>query len=70
VLDLITRVRDRGIAVVFVSHNMPQVLQVADRIEVMRLGRRVARFVRGAVTMEEVVAAMTGALRQEEEVGA
>jgi len=66
VLELIKRVRDRGIAVVFVSHNMPQVLEVADRIEVMRLGRRVARFVRGAVTMEEVVAAMTGALKQED----
>lgn len=68
VLELIKRVRDRGIAVVFISHNMPQVLQVADRIEVMRLGGRVARFVRGAVTMEEIVAAMTGALRHEEEV--
>jgi|SRR5450759_3808667 len=67
VLELIKRVRERGIAVVFVSHNMPQVLQVADRVEVMRLGRRVARFVRGAVTMEEVVAAMTGALKHEEE---
>lgn len=66
VLDLIQRVRDRGIAVVFISHNMPQVLEVADRIEVLRLGRRVARFNRGSVTMENIVAAMTGALEQEE----
>ncbi len=67
VLDLIRRVRDRGISVVFISHNMPQVLEVADRIEVLRLGRRVARFRRGVVTMEDVVAAMTGALQHEEE---
>lgn len=68
VLDLIQRVRDRGIAVVFISHNMPQVLDVADRIEVLRLGRRVARFSRGAVTMQDIIAAMTGALVHEEEL--
>jgi len=62
VLDLIRRVRDRGLSVVLVSHNLPEVLEVADRIEVLRLGKRVARFRRGAVTMEEIVAAMTGAL--------
>ena len=44
VLDLIKQVRDQGIAVVLISHNMPQVLAVADRIEVLRLGRRVAQF--------------------------
>src|SRR4051794_15109036 len=38
VLDVIRRIRDRGIAVVLISHNMPQVLQVSDRIEVLRLG--------------------------------
>src|SRR5882724_13238625 len=43
VLDLIKRVRDRGLGVVFVSHSMPHVIQVADEIQVMRLGRRVAR---------------------------
>ena len=44
VLDNIKRVRDRGISVVLISHNMPEVLAVADRVEVLRMGRRVARF--------------------------
>jgi len=63
VLDLIRRVRDEGLSVVLISHNMPEVLEVADRIEVLRLGERVAQFERGEVTMEDVVGAMTGALR-------
>lgn len=67
VLDLIKRVRERGIAVVLISHNMPEVLEVADRVEVLRLGRRVARFERGNVTMEEIVGAMTGAIEHEKE---
>jgi simple sugar transport system ATP-binding protein len=67
VLDLIRRVRDTGIGVVLVTHNMPQVFEIADRIEVMRLGRRNARFTTGEVTTEEVVAAMTGALETEGE---
>jgi len=62
VLDVIRRIRDRGIPVVLISHNMPQVLQVADRIEVLRLGRRVARFNARGATMEQLVAAMTGGL--------
>ena len=61
VLDLIGRVREQGLAVVLISHNMPEVFEVADRIEVLRLGTRVARFKRGEVTMEDVVGAMTGA---------
>jgi simple sugar transport system ATP-binding protein len=67
VLDLIRRVRDRGLAVVLISHNMPEVLEVADRIEVLRMGERVARFERGDVTMEQIVGAMTGAIRHDEE---
>jgi simple sugar transport system ATP-binding protein len=67
VLDVIRRVRDRGVAVVYISHNMPEVLEVADRIEVLRLGVRVARFRAGDATLEQLVAAMTGALRQEED---
>jgi simple sugar transport system ATP-binding protein len=63
VLDLIRRVRDQGLSVVLISHNMPEVLEVADRIEVLRLGERVAQFARGEVTMEEIVGAMTGALQ-------
>jgi simple sugar transport system ATP-binding protein len=65
VLDLILRVRDQGLSVVLISHNMPEVFEVADRIEVLRLGERVARFNRGEARMEDVVGAMTGALRQE-----
>jgi simple sugar transport system ATP-binding protein len=67
VLDLIRRVRDTGLAVVLISHNMPEVMEVSDRVEVLRLGRRVARFTTSGTTMEELVGAMTGALRHEEE---
>ncbi|HKT04122.1 MAG TPA: ATP-binding cassette domain-containing protein [Rugosimonospora sp.] len=64
--DVIRRVRDRGVAVVYISHNMPEVLEVADRIEVLRLGERVARFRAAEATLEDLVGAMTGALRQED----
>ncbi|MGW3964866.1 ATP-binding cassette domain-containing protein [Amycolatopsis sp. NPDC005003] len=66
VLDVIKKVRDKGIAVVLISHNMPEVLSVADRVEVLRLGRRVARFTGPDTKLEDLVAAMTGALVQEE----
>ena len=66
VVELIRRVRDSGISVVFISHNMPQVLEAADRIEVLRLGKRVARFDAGEATMEGLVGAMTGAVVHEE----
>jgi simple sugar transport system ATP-binding protein len=65
VLDLIKRVRDGGLSVVLISHNMPEVFEVADRIEVLRLGQRVARFNRGEASMEDIVGAMTGAITQE-----
>jgi simple sugar transport system ATP-binding protein len=61
VLDQIKRVREQGRSVVLISHNMPEVFEVADRIEVLRLGTRVARLKTGDVSMEDVVAAMTGA---------
>ncbi|RFU42313.1 sugar ABC transporter ATP-binding protein [Actinomadura logoneensis] len=61
VLDLVRRVRDSGVAVVLISHNMQDVKAVSDRIEVLRLGARVARFATARVSMEELVAAMTGA---------
>ncbi|GAB2728539.1 ATP-binding cassette domain-containing protein [Kitasatospora kifunensis] len=67
VLDLIRRVRDRGVSTVLISHNMPEVLAVADRVEVLRLGRRVARFRAADTTLDELVAAMTGALATEDE---
>jgi simple sugar transport system ATP-binding protein len=62
VLDQIKRVREQGLSVVLISHNMPEVFEVADRIEVLRLGARVARLKPQDVSMEDVVAAMTGAL--------
>ena len=62
VLDTIKRVRDKGIAVVLISHSMPEVLQVADRVQVMRLGTRVATLAARDTTVEQLVGAMTGAL--------
>ena len=67
VLDHIRRVREHGLSVVLISHNMPEVFEVADRIEVLRLGERVARLRPTDVSMEDVVAAMTGALTFHEE---
>jgi simple sugar transport system ATP-binding protein len=67
VLDLIRRVRDTGLAVVLISHNMPEVMEVSDRVEVLRLGERVARFKTADVSMEDLVGAMTGALKQDED---
>jgi simple sugar transport system ATP-binding protein len=66
VLDLIRRVREQGISVVLISHNLPEVFEVADRIEVLRLGERVAQLKPGEVTMEDVVGAMTGAITRGE----
>ncbi|HEY3611237.1 MAG TPA: ATP-binding cassette domain-containing protein [Pseudonocardiaceae bacterium] len=66
VLDVIKRVRDTGVSVVLISHNMPEVLAVADRIEVLRQGVRVARFTAAEATLEHLVGAMTGALSQED----
>jgi simple sugar transport system ATP-binding protein len=62
VLETARRVRDRGVSVVLISHNMPEVLAVSDRVEVLRLGRRVARFRTADTSVEELVGAMTGAL--------
>ena len=62
VLDLIRRVRDRGLSVVLISHDMPHVFEIADRIHVARLGKRVALLDPKAVTMSDAVAVMTGAI--------
>ncbi|HSD80201.1 MAG TPA: ATP-binding cassette domain-containing protein, partial [Solirubrobacteraceae bacterium] len=67
VLGQIRRVREHGLSVVLISHNLPEVFEVADRIEVLRLGRRVARLRPQEVSMEDVVSAMTGALTFHEE---
>jgi simple sugar transport system ATP-binding protein len=56
----------QSVAVVLISHNMPEVLSVSDRIEVLRLGKRVARFDGAGTKLEDLVAAMSGAHAQEE----
>jgi D-xylose transport system ATP-binding protein len=61
VLELILRLRNQGLAVVVISHNLANVFEVADRIVVLRLGRRVGSFDRRASSEETVVAAITGA---------
>jgi D-xylose transport system ATP-binding protein len=60
VLRLVRQLRDRGLAVVLISHNLADVFRVADRIVVLRQGRRVAAFRTGEAERSEVVAAITG----------
>ena len=64
VLELIKRLRQQGLGVVLISHNLHDVFEVSDRIVVLRLGRRVATFDRMASTPEDVVAAITGARKE------
>jgi ABC-type sugar transport system ATPase subunit len=61
VLKLITQIRDQGIAVIMISHNLPEVFEVADRLTVLRLGRTIAELSRAETTMNDIVAMMTGA---------
>lgn len=61
-LELVRRIADTGVAVVLISHNMRDVLEVADTIEVLRLGRRIARLRNDNITIQDLVGAMTGAL--------
>jgi D-xylose transport system ATP-binding protein len=60
VLRLVRQLRDRGLAVVLISHNLSDVFRVADRIVVLRLGRRVAGFNVADAKRNDVVAAITG----------
>ncbi len=62
VLDLIRRVRDKGAAVVLISHRMPDVFAVCDRIVVLRRGRKVADKATAQTSPEEITALITGAL--------
>ena len=62
VLDLIQDVRARGIPIILISHNMPHVFEVADRIHVHRLGRRLTVIEPKAHSMSDAVALMTGAV--------
>jgi len=61
VLELILKVRDNGIPVILISHNMPHVFEVADRIHIHRLGKRITVVKPSDHSMSEVVAIMTGA---------
>jgi D-xylose transport system ATP-binding protein len=61
VLDLIERLRDHGLGIVLISHNLADVQAVADRVSVLRLGRNAGDFVMADTTQEEIVSAITGA---------
>jgi fructose transport system ATP-binding protein len=61
VLDLLLTVRARGVAIVLISHNLPHVFEVADRVHVQRLGRRLCVVDPKRCAMADVVAFMTGA---------
>jgi fructose transport system ATP-binding protein len=61
VVELIKRVRERGLPVILISHDMPHVFELADRIHIMRLGKRVAVVTPQTHSMSEAVAIMTGA---------
>jgi len=62
VLELIRRIRDKGLPVILISHNMPHVFEIADRIHVARLGRRAAILNPKKISMSDTVAVMTGAM--------
>lgn len=67
VLELILDVRSRGIPIILISHNMPHVFEVADRIHVHRLGKRLCTIDPKKHTMSDAVAYMTGAKEPETE---
>jgi len=66
VLELIRRVRDKGLPVILISHNMPHVFEIADRIHIARLGKRACIVNPKTISMSETVAVMTGAKRADE----
>jgi D-xylose transport system ATP-binding protein len=67
VLDLIRRLRERDLGVIVISHNLADVFAVADRIFVLRLGRRAGIFDSSNTSEEEVVGAITGAATDTDE---
>jgi D-xylose transport system ATP-binding protein len=66
VLNLVERVRERGVAVVLVSHHIADVLSVADRVVVLRLGRNAGEFRAAETTSEAIIAAIMGGGQVEE----
>jgi len=63
VLELMLDVQRRGLPIILISHNMPHVFEVADRIHIHRLGRRIAVIDPKAFSMSDAVAIMTGAMK-------
>ncbi|WP_345701903.1 ATP-binding cassette domain-containing protein [Kitasatospora terrestris] len=61
VLDLVERLRDRGLGVILISHNMADVMAVADTVAVLRLGRNNGVFDKRQTNQEEIISAITGA---------
>ena len=61
VLELIREVRDHGLSIVLISHNMPHVFEIADRVHIHRLGRRIAIVRPADMSMSDAVSIMTGA---------
>ena len=70
VLELINAVRARGIPIILISHNMPHVFEVADRIHIHRLGKRLTVIKPGDYSMSDAVAFMTGAKTPDQEIAA
>jgi fructose transport system ATP-binding protein len=68
VLELIRNIRDKGLPVIIISHNMPHVFEIADRIHIQRLGRRAGVVDPKKVSMSDTVAVMTGA-KQPQDLG-
>ena len=66
VLGLIRWVRDKGLPVILISHNMPHVFEIADRIHIARLGKRACVVNPKKISMSDTVAVMTGAKRPDE----
>ena len=62
VLDLILDVKKKGLPVVLISHNMPHVFEIADRIHIHRLGKRLTIIKPADYSMSDAVALMTGAM--------
>ena len=66
VLELMLDVKRRGLPIILISHNMPHVFEVADRIHIHRLGRRIAVIDPKEYSMSDAVAIMTGAMKPPE----
>ena len=70
VLELVKRLRERGLGVIYISHNITNIFDVSDRIVVLRLGKRVRTFMRDETTHDEIVGAITGSQASAHDAGA